>query len=145
MNLLFSGAEMVLETKKKTSFPLAEKENKNKGGAPRKAIKRELDIRVRLSATERFMMDAKAKTAGIQTSDWVRAAIKSARVVPRLQAEELSFLRMLAGLANNLNQLMKLAYRNGLLSVAGKCRDLLSEIDQTLKSINNDDRQDRDR
>jgi len=131
---------MVLERRKKTSFSLAEKENKNKGGAPRKPVKRDLDIRVRLSATERFMMDSKAKEAGIKTSDWVRAAIKSARVVPRLKSEELSLLRMLAGLSNNLNQLMKLAYRWGLHSVAGKCRELLLEIDQTLKAINKDDR-----
>ena len=136
---------MALEPKKKTSFPLAEKENKNKGGAPRKTIKRDLDIRVRLNATERFMMDTKAQAAGIKTSDWVRQAIKSAKVIPRLSAEELKILRMLAGLANNLNQLMKLAHRNPQLSIEGKCRNLLFRIDYTLRLINKDDRKDHDR
>lgn len=132
-------------TKMKASVSLAEKEKNRKGGAPKKEIKRELDIRVRLNATERYLMDIRAKTAGLKTSDWVRAALKSAKVVPRLGKEELNALRMLAGMANNLNQLTRLAHINGLLILAYKCMALLKEIDKTLRSINNDGRQDHDR
>ena len=131
--------------KMKASFSLAEKGKNRKGGAPKKEIKRELDIRVRLNVTERYLMDIRAKTAGLKTSDWVRAALKRAKVVPRLGKEELNALRMLAGMANNLNQLTRLAHINGLLILAYKCMALLKEIDKTLRSINNDGRQDHDR
>ena len=132
-------------TKKKASVSLAEKEKNRKGGAPKKNIKRELDIRVRLNATERYLMDARAKTAGLKISDWVRAALKSAKVVPRLGKEELNILRTLTGMANNLNQLIKLAHTHGLLIVVSKCMTLLAAIDKTLRSINDDGRQDHDR
>jgi hypothetical protein len=132
-------------TKKKASVSLAEKEKNRKGGAPKKDIKRELDIRVRLNATERYLMDTRAKTAGLKTSDWVRAALKRAKVVPRLGKEELNILRTLTGMANNLNQLTKLAHTHGLLIVASKCMALLTAIDKTLRSINDDGRQDHDR
>ncbi|UKJ07368.1 plasmid mobilization protein [Solitalea lacus] len=114
---------------------------KPKGGAPRKKVKREMDIRIRLTATEKFLIENKAKAAGMRASNWVRAAAKTAKVIPRLTVEELSILRMLAGLANNLNQLTKLAHQQGILSVALRCRDLLVEIDTTLKHLNNDDRE----
>jgi len=117
---------------------------KNKGGAPRKNIKREKDIRVRLNASERFLIDSKAKEAGMRPSNWVRAAAKSAKVVPRLSAADLGILRMLTGLANNFNQLVKLAHTYGLLTVARKCQEIIAEIDKVLKKLNGDDREGND-
>src|SRR5437879_2146307 len=90
---------------------------KNRGGAPKKRVKRELIIRIRMTATERFQIDTKAKAAGMRSSTWIRASAKSARIVPRLTAEERRILWMLAELANNLNQLTKLAHQRGLLIV----------------------------
>jgi hypothetical protein len=84
---------------------------------------------------------AKAKDAGMRLSDWIRAAAKAAKVVARLKPEDLQIMRMLAGLANNLNQLTKLAHRDGILTIAIKCGNLLIEIDQALKYFNSDDRQ----
>jgi hypothetical protein len=107
---------------------------KHKGGAPRKRVKREQDIRVRLTATERFHIESKSKSAGMRISDWFRTAAKVARVVPRL-------LHMLAVMANNLNQLAKLAHVGGILSLAKKCNELLNEIDEAIKYFNKDDRQ----
>jgi len=88
------------------------------------------------------MIAAKAKEAGMRISDWIRLAARTARVVARLKPEDLRIMRMLAGLANNLNQLVKLAHKEGLLSVAIKCNNVLIEVDQTLKYFNSDDRQD---
>ena len=114
---------------------------RHKGGAPKKRVKRELIIRIRMTATERFQIDTKAKAAGMRSSSWIRAAAKSARIVPRLTADERKILWMLAELANNLNQLTKLAHRHGLLSVVRGCGELLKQIDDTLKHIHNDDRE----
>lgn len=119
--------------------------NKHKGGAPKKKVKRETDIRIRLTAAEKFLIENKAKAAGMRASNWIRAAAKSAKVIPRLTAPDLEILRMLAGLANNLNQLTRKAHQEGLLSVALKCRDVLIEIDTALKYLNKDDRESNDR
>jgi hypothetical protein len=114
---------------------------KNKGGAPKKRVRRELIIRIRMTATERFYIDSKAKTAGMRSSSWIRAAAKSAKVVPRLTDDERRVLWMLAELSNNLNQLTKLAHQLGLLSVVRDCSKILNEIDITLKRLNNNDRE----
>jgi len=114
---------------------------KNKGGAPKKNVKRELIIRIRMSATERFIVDEKAKKAGMRSSSWIRAAAKSAKIVPRLTADERRILWMLAELANNLNQLTKLAHQLGLLTVVRECSKLLSEIDSMIKRFNKNDRE----
>ena len=114
---------------------------KHKGGRPNVRVKREKHVKVRLTATEYFMISVKAKEAGMRISDWFRAAARSAKVVPRLKPEDRSILHMLAGLANNFNQVTKLAHISGLLSIARKCDGLLTEIDEALKYFNNDDRQ----
>lgn len=115
---------------------------KHKGGAPPKRIRREKGIRVRLNASEYFLITSKAKAAGMVLSSWFREAAINAKVVSRLKPEDLRIMQMLAGLANNLNQLAKLAHVSGILSIARKCDALLIEIDEALKYLNSDDRQD---
>jgi hypothetical protein len=115
---------------------------KHKGGRPKVGVRRETHVKVRLTATERFMISTRAKDAGMRISDWIRAAAKAANVVARLKPQDLQIMRMLAGLANNLNQLTKLAHKDGILTIAIKCGNLLIEIDQALKYFNSDDRQD---
>jgi len=116
--------------------------SKHKGGRPKVKVRRETHVKVRLTATEHFMISARAKDAGMRLSDWIRAAAKAAKVVARLKPEDLQIMRMLTGMANNLNQLTKLAHRDGILTIAIKCGNLLIEIDQALKYFNSDDRQD---
>ena len=114
---------------------------RNKGGAPKKRVRRELIIRIRMTATERFQIDSRAKAAGMRSSSWIRAAAKSAKIVPRLTVEERRIIWMLAELANNLNQLVKLAHQRGLLTVVRDCNSIMEEIDTVIKHINNDDRE----
>ena len=113
---------------------------KAKGGRPIKTIKKDSGIRVRLSKTERYLISEKAKKAGVKLSDWVRQAAKTATVTSRFSADEMSMMRTLTGMANNLNQLTKLAHQEGLLIIQQKCRNLLSLIDDALKYFVRDDR-----
>jgi hypothetical protein len=113
---------------------------RKKGGRPTKRVKRSCTVVVRMTETERLLVTGKAREAGRKTSEWFRAAAKKAAVVARLSPEEVALLRMLSGLANNLNQLARLAHREGLLSVQGKCRMALDEIDRLLQSLSKDDR-----
>jgi hypothetical protein len=114
---------------------------KNKGGAPKKRVKRELIIRIRMSATERFQIGDKAKAAGMRASTWIRACAKSAKIIPRLTADERRILWMLAELSNNLNQLTKLAHQLGLLRVVRQCEQVIKEIDENFKKLKRDDRE----
>jgi len=130
-----------METGLKKTVGTVSDKPKHKGGRPKIAIKREAFIRVRLTATEHFVIAGRAKDAGMKISDWFRSAARAARVIARLKPEDLQIMRMLTGMANNLNQLTKLAHRDGLLSVARKCDGVMTEIDQALKYFNSDDRQ----
>ena len=81
---------------------IEQKSHKSKGGRPPKKVKRNAQLMVRLSEIERFLIESKAKDAGLRPSTWLRQAARKARVVARLSPEEAGFIRMLAGLANNL-------------------------------------------
>jgi hypothetical protein len=114
---------------------------KNKGGAPKKRVRREVILRIRMTATDRFYINGKAKDAGMKASSWIRAAARNAKIVPRLTADERRILWMLAELSNNFNQLIKLAHQLGLLRVVRQCEQVIKEIDETFKKLNNDDRE----
>ncbi|WP_125185169.1 MobC family plasmid mobilization relaxosome protein [Botryobacter ruber] len=113
---------------------------RKKGGRPVQRVKKSHTLVVRLTETERLLIKGKAREAGMKTSEWFRLAARKAAVVARLKPEEAVLLRMLSGLANNLNQLARLAHREGLLSIQGKCRQALNEINQLLQQLSKDDR-----
>jgi len=113
---------------------------RGKGGRPQKKVKRENHIRVRLTSSEHFLISEKAKKAGVRISEWFRRSAIRSKVLARITTEDLKNLRTLSGMANNLNQLTKLAHSQGLLLVERKCRELLAQIDVVLKNMNTDDR-----
>ncbi|MXV14013.1 plasmid mobilization protein [Hufsiella ginkgonis] len=128
-----------METEKKDST------KRRKGGRPPKRIKRNRDLRVRVTDTERFLIAAKAKQAGVRISEYVRQAAKRAKVVPRHSREDLKIHHTLAGIANNLNQITKLAHEEGLFTVQKRCREILAEVDKSIKDLNDNDRESDDR
>jgi len=130
-----------MEVIAKSNNKLPGDQQENKGGAPKKRVKRELIIRIRMSATERFQIVEKAKAAGMRASTWIRASAKTAKIIPRLTADERHILWMLAELSNNLNQLTKLAHQLGLLRVVRQCEQVIKEVDETFKKLNRDDRE----
>ncbi|MFA6275229.1 MAG: plasmid mobilization relaxosome protein MobC [Pedobacter sp.] len=116
-----------------------EQSKRAKGGRPLKKIKRERNVRVRLTVSEHLRIEHKAKLAKMTISEWVRASAVTAKVSARLSPDELGHFRVLSGLANNLNQLTKLAHVQGLLIVQRKCRELLGSIDQLLTKLGGND------
>jgi len=116
------------------------KKDKAKGGRPIKIIKKDSGVRIRLSRTERYLIDEKAKKAGMKISEWMRQASKNAKVQSRFSADEMNMMRTLAGMANNLNQLTKLAHQQGLLVIQRNCRELISLINDALKYFVEHDR-----
>jgi len=108
-------------------------------GRPKKTIRRSDFLMVRLTPTERILIESRAKNAGIKPSEWFRRAAKSAKVFTRFTAEESGWFRTLAGLANNLNQLTHLAHVAGLFSLALKCQAMLKQIEELLTKISSHD------
>jgi len=109
---------------------------KKKGGRPPKKIKRQSMVRLRLTITERFLLEQKSKRARMGISDFIRHSVMSSKIMTRFGEAEISAYRILAGMANNLNQLTKKAHQMGLLIMARRCQDLISEIDNHMKTMN---------
>ena len=108
-------------------------------GRPKKAITRSVSLVVRLTPTERLAIAGKARNAGLRISDWFRKSAKNAVIRPRLSREETGYLRTLSGMANNLNQLTKLAHMGGLVNIMGSLRSLLGEVERLMERIGRDD------
>ncbi len=107
---------------------VADKTIKNKGGRPELKIKRNTSINVRLTSLERVLIEGKARQAQLSPTDWFRKAAKKAKVHPRITPEDMKVLHILAGMANNLNQLTKLSHTYGLLRFAKDCQELIERI-----------------
>ena len=110
-----------------------------------KPVKKSNILVVRLTDTERTLIAGKAREAGMKVSEWFRMAAKKSQVMARLSPADVAILRVLTGLANNFNQVARLAHKEGLLSVQRKCREGLDEINETLRFFNRDDRKSHDR
>ena len=108
-------------------------------GRPKKVVSRSDLLMIRMTPTEKLLIEQRAKDAGLRPSEWFRRAAKSARVFPRFTPEETGWFRMLAGVANNLNQLTHLAHVAGLLSLALKYQAILRQIEELLTKIRSHD------
>jgi len=108
-------------------------------GRPKKAITRSVSLVVRLTPTERLAIESRAKSAGMVISEWFRKTTRMAVIRPRLSKEEASHLRTLSGMANNLNQLTKLAHTGGFVTIMADLRGLLIEVGRIMERIGKDD------
>ena len=117
---------------------------KHKGGRPSKKVKRSVIHMLRLTPLEQFAFSGKARKAGISLSEFLRKVARKGKVVSRLTTEEAAALRMLAGMANNLNQLTKLSHQGGLFTLATSASRLLGEVTVLMQNLISDDRQGND-
>ncbi|WP_129020669.1 plasmid mobilization protein [Edaphocola flava] len=113
---------------------------KSKGGRPKKSVSKTAIIMIRLSPAERIIITNRAKIAGISASEWFRQAAKKAAVKARLSKEEVDYLRSLSGMANNFNQLVKLAHTQGLISLVTECRKHIQQIELLIEKLSDHDR-----
>lgn len=84
---------------------------------PTKAIKRTERITVRYTISELRLVQRFAERSGLRTAEFVHDRSLSHKIRSRLTEEELHIYRNLVGMANNLNQLTKLAHDRRLLTV----------------------------
>lgn len=95
-----------------------QKQAKNKGGRPQKAIKRNVVLTLKCTRYEQVKITANAKKAGLSLSEFLRSMGLDGQIVVKEKAlpkEVLMFTGTLNHMAANLNQLAK--RRNGVTDV----------------------------
>ena len=109
----------------------------DKGGRPAKSLaeKRKYRLSLKLSTKEYFELKSKAKRASKNRCDFLRELILSGEVIGRFSPEQNEAIRKISGMANNLNQLVKLAHVQGVWFVETSAKMLMNELDELLKHI----------
>jgi hypothetical protein len=111
------------------------KVRKKKGGRPKKTVVRERTTGIRFSKTEHFIVQEKARKAGLRLTTYIRQTAIVAQVQTRLTEEERMFVRQLIGFSNNVNQIAKACHYEGVLRAMGYFDRLKNQIDQLLKNL----------
>lgn len=113
---------------------------KNKGGRPKKTIKRDQLMAIKCTLYERKIIEAKAKKINITVSEYLREIGLTTKIDYRNKAlpkEVLSLTGMLNHMAANLNQIAKKRNSNDVLSPleraelmvrSGQVKDLAVQI-----------------
>lgn len=114
--------------------------NRNVNGRPKLSAteKKGYKVTVKFATAEYYSLKAKAKEAGMTISLFVRNALQQCEVRQRLSAAHLKHILQLTGMANNLNQIAKKANTYGYLAAEAESETLAKEIDNVIKSIEND-------
>ena len=108
-----------------------------KDGRPPKSASEKLKERltVKMAAAD-YALRGKARAAGLTWAEYARTALSRSVVRQRLTAEQMTLLRQLAGMANNLNQLARKANSAGYVQAAAECTALIEKIDTLIDQIN---------
>jgi hypothetical protein len=74
---------------------------------PRKTILKSEVVKVRYTSTEKRLLRSFSDSAGITVSEYIRSKSLDHKLKNRLTQEEVVYLRVLIGMATNLNQIAK--------------------------------------
>lgn len=107
----------------------------NKGGRPKKAIKRISVTGVRFTNQEFSIIKNKAQTAGLKHTVFIRQMAIHGHVIARITTEERQQIIALVGIANNINQMAKKAHQEGLVKSAISFEQLLLKIELILGRV----------
>ena len=108
---------------------------KKKGGRPAKTVKREHRITTRFSHPEQFILQHNAGKTGLSVSDYIRQTALTGKIIARLSVEDRHIVRQLIGMANNLNQLTKVANREGTTPIRNILAAILMQITNLLNQL----------
>ena len=111
--------------------------NQNKNGRPKKeeANKKKYKLTVKMETQEYFSFKAKVRSAGINQSEYIRRSIAKSDVKQRLTFEHLGYIRQIAGMANNINQIARKAHTAGYTEVHPEMMQSIAGLDNLIKRI----------
>lgn len=113
-------------------------QTRKKGGRPRKAVKKDQFLAVKCSLSERRIIEAKAKSANLSISEYLREIGLAGKIDRREKAlpkDVLLLTGTLNHLAANLNQIAK--KRNGIEELSPLERVMLKVQSGDLKELAN--------
>ena len=85
-----------------------------------------------------YAIRKRATEVGLHVSEYVRQAVVSAEVTPRLNRQDADTIRRLAGEANNINQLAHRANAGGFALVAVELVKLKNRIVEIINQLSDD-------
>lgn len=116
-------------------------EIKNKsGGRPAKnrIDKQKRVVSTKLTELQYYAIKKRAGESGMLISEYIRQAVVSAEVTPRLNRQDADTIRKLAGEANNLNQLAHRANAGGFTLVAMELVKLKNRVIEIINQLSDD-------
>ena len=110
------------------------------GGRPAKnrIDKQKRVVSTKLTELQYYAIKKRAGESGLPISEYVRQAIISTEVTPRLNKPDADSIRNLAGEANNLNQLAHRANAGGFALVAVELVKLKNRIIEIINQLSDD-------
>ncbi|NLU90632.1 plasmid mobilization protein [Chitinophaga sp. Ak27] len=90
-------------------------QTKNKGGRPKKAVKKDQLLAVKCTRSERFIIESRAQSANLNVSEYLREIAMTGKIDRQekaLPGEVLNLTATLNHMAANLNQIAR--KRNGM-------------------------------
>jgi hypothetical protein len=121
----------------KTSIEMLQNKPSKKGGRPAKSLaeKRKYRLSLKLNTSEYLQLKSKSKIAGKNRCDFLRELIFSSEIKQQFSKEQNEIFRQITGMANNLNQLVKLAHVQSVWYIEVTAKKLLDDLDELLKRI----------
>lgn len=119
-------------------LPKPKRTGKSAGGRPRKSPEEKLrSVTTHISAARYAELEAGAADVRQPISQFVRPLVEAGirrrrRPMMQLSAEQEGYLRQLAGIANNLNQLAKKAHQDGFGAVENEVAQQAAAIGRLL-------------
>lgn len=116
---------------------MEQKKERNKGGRPKKEMAERLNYRigVKLAAADYFRLLTTAHKAGTSPSEYMRECFRNGHVKERLSKEHTGHVRLLCGMANNLNQLARKANAGGYSEIGWDCKVAVARIHELINRI----------
>jgi len=114
--------------------------NRNTNGRPTKeaAEKKGYKVTLKMTSEEYCTLKAKARSADINRSEFIRRCIRSSVVKQHLTPEQTRYIKQLSGMANNVNQIAHKANAAGYSEVHRQCLSLSDRLDNVIKIIEDD-------
>ncbi len=116
---------------------MGQKNERNKGGRPKKGATEKLKYRVavKMTSPDYFRLLTQAHRTGVSPSEYMRECFRNGHVKERLSEEHAGYVRQLCGMANNLNQLARKANAGGFSEVFWDCKVAVARIHELISII----------
>ena len=110
-------------------------QDKNRGGRPTKKLseKRRYSVLLKLNTMEYFK--SKASEAGVNKNEYLRSLISEWQIKACITVDQMKEIRLLSGMANNINQIAHRLNTFGASTVPTELRMLKLLVDEQLKNL----------